>query len=195
MTAALPAPPCANRRFRLVPRCASTVNPRRVASPCFVPPWVMRRSYSRRRQDFCWKRAPGARSRALTGSKSRATSTTRWRRPRGAVSLGISPLTASIHFARMAKDDHFPRAGGRSLEVPDWIVVPGGNHLGERQQFRKAFYRTVGVRIIPRAPAAGRDYAAGATLFQLYEKNGLRWNNGEPRSIRSDALLSRSRHC
>lgn len=65
-------------------------------------------------------------------------------------------------------------------EVPDWIVVPGGN-LGNSSAFGKAFHELHELGLIPRIPRLAVINAAGAnTLHQLVEKRGLRWNNGKP---------------
>jgi threonine synthase len=65
-------------------------------------------------------------------------------------------------------------------EVPDWIVVPGGN-LGNVSSFGKAFIELVELGLIKRPPRLAVINAAGSnTFFQLYERFGLRWNNGEP---------------
>lgn len=64
-------------------------------------------------------------------------------------------------------------------EVPDWIVVPGGN-LGNVSSFGKAFTELKDLGLIERAPRLAVVNAAGAdTFFQLYEKQGLRWNGGD----------------
>jgi threonine synthase len=63
-------------------------------------------------------------------------------------------------------------------EVPDWIVVPGGN-LGNVSAFGKAFIELAELGLVPRLPRLAVINAAGAnTLFQLYEQQGLRWNEG-----------------
>ena len=65
-------------------------------------------------------------------------------------------------------------------DVPDWIVVPGGN-LGNVSSFGKAFIELTDLGLIKRPPRLAVINAAGAnTFFQLYEKFGLRWNAGEP---------------
>src|SRR5262249_54716984 len=65
-------------------------------------------------------------------------------------------------------------------EVPDWVVVPGGN-LGNVSAFGKAFGELADLRLIPRTPRLAVINAAGAnTFYQLYEKHGLRWNGGRP---------------
>ena len=64
-------------------------------------------------------------------------------------------------------------------EVPDWIVVPGGN-LGNVSSFGKAFMELKELGLIDRTPRLAVVNAAGAdTFFQLYEKQGLRWNGGD----------------
>jgi threonine synthase len=65
-------------------------------------------------------------------------------------------------------------------EVPDWILVPGGN-LGNCSAFGKAFIELTELGLIPKPPRIAVINAAGAdTLYQLYEKNGVRWNGGRP---------------
>lgn len=65
-------------------------------------------------------------------------------------------------------------------EVPDWIVVPGGN-LGNSSAFGKAFHELHQLGLIDRIPRLAVINAAGAnTLHELVEKRGLRWNNGSP---------------
>ncbi|MCC6125505.1 MAG: threonine synthase [Pirellulales bacterium] len=62
--------------------------------------------------------------------------------------------------------------------VPNWIVCPGGN-LGNSSAFGKAFYELHQLGLIPRMPRLAVINAAGAnTLFELYERRGLRWNEG-----------------
>ena len=62
--------------------------------------------------------------------------------------------------------------------VPDWIVVPGGN-LGNVSSFGKAFIELHELGLIERPPRLAVVNAAGAdTFYQLYERNGLRWNGG-----------------
>ena len=69
---------------------------------------------------------------------------------------------------------------GLGWEVPDWIVVPGGN-LGNSSAFGKAFFELRQLGLIDRVPRMAVINAAGAnTLYQLVEKRGLRWNGGAP---------------
>jgi len=63
-------------------------------------------------------------------------------------------------------------------QVPDWIVVPGGN-LGNCSAFGKAFTELKQLGLIDRIPRLAVVNAAGAdTLYQLYQKQGVRWNGG-----------------
>src|SRR5205807_2647024 len=61
-------------------------------------------------------------------------------------------------------------------EVPDWVVVPGGN-LGNVSSFGKAFAELHELGLIPRVPRLAVINAVGAdTFFQLYEMQVLRLN-------------------
>jgi threonine synthase len=65
-------------------------------------------------------------------------------------------------------------------QVPDWIVVPGGN-LGNSSAFGKAFHELHQLGLIDRLPRLAVINAAGAnTLYELYEHRQLRWNGGRP---------------
>jgi len=65
-------------------------------------------------------------------------------------------------------------------QVPDWIVVPGGN-LGNSSAFGKAFFELQQLGLIERIPRLAVINAAGAnTLFELFQQRGLRWNQGAP---------------
>ena len=67
---------------------------------------------------------------------------------------------------------------GLEWQVPDWIVVPGGN-LGNSSAFGKAFLELKELGLIDRVPRLAVINAAGAnTLFELFEKRGQRWNGG-----------------
>jgi len=69
---------------------------------------------------------------------------------------------------------------GLQWEVPDWIVVPGGN-LGNSSAFGKAFIELKQLGLIDRIPRLAVINAGGAnTLYQLFEHDGLRWNDGNP---------------
>lgn len=69
---------------------------------------------------------------------------------------------------------------GLGWQVPDWIVVPGGN-LGNSSAFGKAFAELKQLGLIDRMPRLAVVNAQGAdTLYQLYHTHGLRWQSGEP---------------
>jgi threonine synthase len=64
-------------------------------------------------------------------------------------------------------------------QVPDWIVVPGGN-LGNSSAFGKAFHELHKIGLIHRIPRLAVINAAGAsTLYDLVER-GVKWNGGQP---------------
>jgi threonine synthase len=74
---------------------------------------------------------------------------------------------------------------GLNWEVPDWIVVPGGN-LGNSSAFGKAFLELKELGLIDRIPRLAVINAAGAnTLYRLFEEEGTRWNGGRT----DDALI------
>lgn len=63
-------------------------------------------------------------------------------------------------------------------QVPDWIVVPGGN-LGNSSAFGKAFVELHQHGLIDRLPRLAVINASGAdTLYELFERRGVRWNGG-----------------
>jgi threonine synthase len=68
---------------------------------------------------------------------------------------------------------------GLGWSVPDWIVVPGGN-LGNSSSFGKAFEELKALGLIDRVPRMAVVNATGAnTLYELYERRGLRWQGGK----------------
>ena len=68
---------------------------------------------------------------------------------------------------------------GLNWEVPDWIVVPGGN-LGNSSAFGKAFAELHELGLIDRMPRLAIINATGAnTLYELYHEHGLRYDNGD----------------
>jgi threonine synthase len=74
-------------------------------------------------------------------------------------------------------------------EVPDWIVVPGGN-LGNVSAFGKAFIELMELGLIKRPPRLAVVNAAGAnTFFQLYERLTLRWQAGQPDRTITDSYF------
>ena len=69
---------------------------------------------------------------------------------------------------------------GLRWKVPDWIVVPGGN-LGNSSAFGKAFRELHELGLIDRIPRLAVINSSGAaTLYDLVERRGLRWNAGRP---------------
>jgi len=75
-------------------------------------------------------------------------------------------------------------------ETPDWIVVPGGN-LGNSSAFGKAFHELHELGLIERIPRLAVINAAGAnTLYELVEKQGLRWNAGRPDMNLADRYIA-----
>ena len=64
-------------------------------------------------------------------------------------------------------------------EVPDWIIVPGGN-LGNSSAFGKAFAELKELGLIERIPRLAVINATGAsTLTDLFNDKKLRWNDGK----------------
>jgi threonine synthase len=64
-------------------------------------------------------------------------------------------------------------------ELPDWIVVPGGN-LGNSSAFGKAFSELKQLGLIKRIPRMAIINAIGAdTLTELVNNKKLTWNNGK----------------
>ena len=79
-------------------------------------------------------------------------------------------------------------------QVPDWIVVPGGN-LGNSSSFGKAFTELKSLGLIDRIPRLAVINAAGAnTLYQLYEERGVRWDGGMSDSSVVEAFFSDMDH-
>ncbi|MCC5828701.1 MAG: threonine synthase [Phycisphaeraceae bacterium] len=63
-------------------------------------------------------------------------------------------------------------------QVPDWIVVPGGN-LGNCAAFGKAFSELACLGLIDRLPRLAVIQASGANpLAELVNEHGLKWNDG-----------------
>jgi threonine synthase len=76
-------------------------------------------------------------------------------------------------------------------EVPDWVVVPGGN-LGNVSAFGKAFIELADLGLVERVPRLAVINAAGANTFhQLYELHKLRWNAGRPEAALSEGYYRR----
>ncbi len=67
---------------------------------------------------------------------------------------------------------------GLDWDVPDWIVVPGGN-LGNSSAFGKAFHELKHLGLIDRIPRMAIINATGAdTLTDLVNNKKLTWNGG-----------------
>ncbi|HRX86888.1 MAG TPA: threonine synthase [Phycisphaerae bacterium] len=67
---------------------------------------------------------------------------------------------------------------GLDWEVPDWIVVPGGN-LGNSSAFGKAFLELRELGLVDRVPRLAIINAAGANTLQIaFNDRGYRWNGG-----------------
>jgi threonine synthase len=76
---------------------------------------------------------------------------------------------------------------GLHWEVPDWIVVPGGN-LGNSSAFGKALIELSHLGLIERIPRLAVINAAGArTLDELVGHRELHWRNGLPDMARVDS--------
>jgi threonine synthase len=69
---------------------------------------------------------------------------------------------------------------GLGWQVPDWIVVPGGN-LGNSSAFGKAFMELKALGLIDRVPRLAIINASGAdTLDEFVNDGKLVWNGGRP---------------
>ena len=67
---------------------------------------------------------------------------------------------------------------GLNWEVPDWIVVPGGN-LGNSSSFGKMFAELKSLGLIDRIPRIAVINAQGAsTLDNLVNEHGFKWDSG-----------------
>lgn len=77
---------------------------------------------------------------------------------------------------------------GLGWQVPDWIVVPGGN-LGNSSAFGKAFMELKALGLIDRVPRLAIINASGAdTLDEFVNDGKLVWNDGRPNA---DQISSR----
>ena len=82
---------------------------------------------------------------------------------------------------------------GLGWEVPDWIVVPGGN-LGNSSAFGKAFIELKHLGLIDRVPRLAVINAAGArTLDELVGHRELAWRDGLPEMDDGRRLLQPAR--
>jgi threonine synthase len=79
---------------------------------------------------------------------------------------------------------------GLHWNVPDWIVVPGGN-LGNSSAFGKALIELRHLGLIDRVPRLAVINAAGArTLDELVGHRHLRWRSGLPEMTTVDAYYN-----
>ena len=80
---------------------------------------------------------------------------------------------------------------GLDWEVPDWIIVPGGN-LGNSSAFGKAFIELKELGLVDRVPRLAIINATGAnTLYSLYNEHSLRFDRGALDSQRINAYFKR----
>lgn len=80
---------------------------------------------------------------------------------------------------------------GLNWQVPDWIVVPGGN-LGNSSSFGKAFMELKQLGLIDRVPRLAIINAAGAnTLTELVNDHKLCWNNSHVDYAKIDAYYAK----
>ncbi len=69
---------------------------------------------------------------------------------------------------------------GLGWQIPDWIIVPGGN-LGNSSAFGKAFMEMKMLGLIDRIPRLAIINASGAdTLDEFVNDGHLAWNGGRP---------------
>ncbi|MFQ5590213.1 MAG: threonine synthase [Phycisphaerae bacterium] len=81
---------------------------------------------------------------------------------------------------------------GLNWDVPDWIIVPGGN-LGNSSAFGKAFIELRELGLVNRLPRLAVINATGAnTLYELFNENGLRHVSGLVDYERVDAYYARA---
>jgi threonine synthase len=80
---------------------------------------------------------------------------------------------------------------GLGWDVPDWIVVPGGN-LGNSSAFGKAFQELKEMGLISRMPRLAVINAAGAdTLYRIVQEEKITWNGGAVDEARIAAFYDR----
>jgi threonine synthase len=67
---------------------------------------------------------------------------------------------------------------GLNWDVPDWIIVPGGN-LGNCSAFGKAYEELLELGLVKKAPRLAIINAQGAnTLNTVVNRMGMKWNGG-----------------
>lgn len=83
---------------------------------------------------------------------------------------------------------------GLNWEVPDWVVVPGGN-LGNCSAFGKAWHELYELGLTSKMPRIAVINAQGANMFyQAVNNHGAKWNQGNVDRQRYDALLANAPH-
>jgi threonine synthase len=79
---------------------------------------------------------------------------------------------------------------GLNWEVPDWIIVPGGN-LGNSSAFGKALVELRDLGLIDRLPRLAIINAEGAnTLYELYNDHHIRFDGGKVGHHTADAYFA-----
>ncbi len=79
---------------------------------------------------------------------------------------------------------------GLNWEVPDWIIVPGGN-LGNCSAFGKAYEELLELGLVKRAPRLAIINAHGAnTLHTAVNRLGMTWNGGHPDNSKIQGLYA-----
>ncbi len=80
---------------------------------------------------------------------------------------------------------------GLNWQIPDWIVVPGGN-LGNCSAFAKAFMELKDLGMIDRIPRLAIINAMGArTLDRIVNEQGVVWNGGRYEKSKVDEEYAR----
>jgi threonine synthase len=80
---------------------------------------------------------------------------------------------------------------GLGWEVPDWVIVPGGN-LGNTSAFGKAFIELRELGLLNHMPRLAVINAAGAnTLYELHERENVRFDDGRWDRARVEAWYAR----
>ncbi len=75
-------------------------------------------------------------------------------------------------------------------QVPDWIIVPGGN-LGNSSSFGKMFGELLQLGLIDRAPRLAVINATGANpLYELYNQHEIRFDGGHYDRTRCDQYFA-----
>ena len=83
---------------------------------------------------------------------------------------------------------------GLDWQVPDWILVPGGN-LGNSSSFGKMFGELHELGLISRIPRLAIINAEGAsTLDRLYNGHGIRWQGGHLDRAQVDSFFAEMDH-